>query len=808
MTSDNPQLTKMSGYLEKKGRKKMMSCYKKYWFVLEGRLLLYYKSKDEYDAISPCKGSISLGATCNVKPCTSNIGVFLIENKTTTITLRAENRTAQHQWMHAIMSALNQVNNGNRLYHFRYSVGELSLPPPKETEEIEPVNTTRQSSANPNETKLIEKLRRQGAQACGINTAHFPNKVLAKQRMSLSHESLSLKSKYGRSDSHVGSENPTNVGEDYDRLDFKSDQIRVSSVGSWDSMSDAIYEKVHSDDSVFLKRKNINQSLDEISENNNMYCDIIRDRQDASLRTSGKDIDSPDEVLEQNPVYGLQDRPKKNVFDNNLRHANDNRKTFITENDCYWSVTQNKERSSKIDCNDNTIKLENARVSLTNISTRSGENMYYEANQGNNNDDLVEYVDITYTELDKSAKKEDKKKRRFSSFYKKNKSPKEKSEHKIMKSESFLRRVFIKHRKKIPSTSTIQSNNKEIVIEKVDTVIGNLKSLHDKLQLEIELANSKNQEMIYDEVINDDYSKTNKQDKNDDESQCPILPPRNNRAKRMLKDIPINHSDKSPSQTRTQEIDEILDDLNKESQSTTHDDSGEGNVKKLIKRFSMGKDDGVEIRLKKNWDRRNGARETSNTDSSDLNKLLDELAKVTTAPIMTPGVTTSLINPEITDAELMNIIPIRTRRLSDPDYDIPRPHRSLTNIQKKDNNALQATRFFGPILNSPKLETHQKRPPTPPVDYSSVPSMTPDSLEVTFRKSHQEDHNSYHSHEYLNYQKHSHNHIDFIVENNLYDDPRLLYKARGEFRLINGGDMRKAHYNQEMENNFVDSLET
>ncbi|KAF7270507.1 hypothetical protein GWI33_016529 [Rhynchophorus ferrugineus] len=732
MTSDNPQLTKMSGYLEKKGRKKMMSCYKKYWFVLEGRLLLYYKSKDEYDAISPCKGSISLGATCNVKPCTSNIGVFLIENKTTTITLRAENRTAQHQWMHAIMSALNQVNNGNRLYHFRYSVGELSLPPPKETEEIEPVNITRQISASPNETKLIEKLRRQGAQACGINTAHFPNKVLAKQRMSLSHESLSLKSKYGRSDSHVGSENPANVGEDYDRLDFKSDQIRVSSVGSWDSMSDAIYEKVHSDDSVFLKsdekielnpfygdesawicRKNINQSLDEISENNNMYCDIIRDRPDASLRTSGKDIDSPDEVLEQNPVYGLQDRPKKNVFDNNL-----------------------------------------------------------------------------------------------SSFYKKNKSPKEKSEHKIMKSESFLRRVFIKHRKKIPSTSTIQSNNKEIVIEKVDTVIGNLKSLHDKLQLEIELANSKNQEMIYDEVINDDYSKTNKQDKNDDESQCPILPPRNNRAKRMLKDISVNHSGKSPSQTRTQEIDEILDDLNKESQSTTPDDSGEGNVKKLIKRFSMGKDDGVEIRLKKNWDRRNGARETSNTDSGDLNKLLDELAKVTTAPIMTPGVTTSLINPEITDAELMNIIPIRTRRLSDPDYDIPRPHRSLTNIQKKDNNALQATRFFGPILNSPKLETHQKRPPTPPVDYSSVPSMTPDSLEVTFRKSHQEDHNSYHSHEYLNYQKHSHNHIDFIVENNLYDDPRLLYKARGEFRLINGGDMRKGHYNQEMENNFVDSLET
>lgn len=65
----------------------MMSCYKKYWFVLEGRLLLYYKSKDEYEAISPCKGSINLGPTCSVKPGVINSGVFQIESKTTTITL-------------------------------------------------------------------------------------------------------------------------------------------------------------------------------------------------------------------------------------------------------------------------------------------------------------------------------------------------------------------------------------------------------------------------------------------------------------------------------------------------------------------------------------------------------------------------------------------------------------------------------------------------------------------------------------------------------------------------------------------------
>lgn len=38
--------------------------------------------------------------------------------------------------------------------------------------------------------------------------------------------------------------------------------------------------------------------------------------------------------------------------------------------------------------------------------------------------------------------------------------------------------------------------------------------------------------------------------------------------------------------------------------------------------------------------------------SDDLNKLLEELAKVTCAPIMTPGATSSLVNPNLTDAEV------------------------------------------------------------------------------------------------------------------------------------------------------------
>ncbi|KAJ8967383.1 hypothetical protein NQ317_018528 [Molorchus minor] len=123
-TDNNP---KISGCLEKKGKMKMMGSYKKYWFVLEGRLLLYYRSKDEYEAISPCKGSINLCPPCNVRPCSSAIGVFQIQCRSNSITLvKGESQEDQNRWMNAIMSALNQPKNHAKLSHFRYSLNELA----------------------------------------------------------------------------------------------------------------------------------------------------------------------------------------------------------------------------------------------------------------------------------------------------------------------------------------------------------------------------------------------------------------------------------------------------------------------------------------------------------------------------------------------------------------------------------------------------------------------------------------------------------------------------------------------------------
>lgn len=50
--------------------------------------------------------------------------------------------------------------------------------------------------------------------------------------------------------------------------------------------------------------------------------------------------------------------------------------------------------------------------------------------------------------------------------------------------------------------------------------------------------------------------------------------------------------------------------------------------------------------------------------------------------------------------QFINLVPKKERRHSDPDYDIPRPHTNL-GITKKDENteeALTATRFFGPAM--------------------------------------------------------------------------------------------------------------
>lgn len=94
------------------------------------------------------------------------------------------------------------------------------------------------------------------------------------------------------------------------------------------------------------------------------------------------------------------------------------------------------------------------------------------------------------------------------------------------------------------------------------------------------------------------------------------------------------------------DIDAILEDLNKIENPQ--------NVKQLISKFDS---DGEEVVLRKNFKFVKSQSDTRildhvNRNSEDLNKLLEELGKVTCAPIMPPGVTSSLVTPTMTDDEV------------------------------------------------------------------------------------------------------------------------------------------------------------
>lgn len=47
----------------------------------------------------------------------------------------------------------------------------------------------------------------------------------------------------------------------------------------------------------------------------------------------------------------------------------------------------------------------------------------------------------------------------------------------------------------------------------------------------------------------------------------------------------------------------------------------------------------------------------------------------------------------------LKLLPVRQRRLSEPDYDIPRPHKPIQPPAKPDaTDAIPVTRFLGPVL--------------------------------------------------------------------------------------------------------------
>ncbi|XP_044759673.1 ankyrin repeat domain-containing protein 12-like isoform X2 [Coccinella septempunctata] len=192
MSDDSRNSQKITGYLEKRGKLKLMNSWKRYWFVLEGHLLLYYGSKEEYDALSPCKGTITLGPTCTIKPYQSTPSKFQITTRSgCAITLRAESVAEQNKWMQAVYSTVNENQkidiSPTKLCHFRYSterVDTLATNADQQKSDNIPVPTEAEPSPTrtleKDEGQLLERLQRIGARSYCENIVSNHQKIVNK----------------------------------------------------------------------------------------------------------------------------------------------------------------------------------------------------------------------------------------------------------------------------------------------------------------------------------------------------------------------------------------------------------------------------------------------------------------------------------------------------------------------------------------------------------------------------------------------------------------------------------------------------
>ncbi|XP_063220825.1 uncharacterized protein LOC134530138 [Bacillus rossius redtenbacheri] len=126
---------KMSGYLEKRGKFRLVATWKRYWFVLEGRLLLYYGSEQDYVRLSACRGSINMGLVSCVRPGAAR-GARLhdgytieVVTRTQRVVLRMKERPVQEQWLQALLDSIGcqqaAAPAAGGSLHFRYSMDAL-----------------------------------------------------------------------------------------------------------------------------------------------------------------------------------------------------------------------------------------------------------------------------------------------------------------------------------------------------------------------------------------------------------------------------------------------------------------------------------------------------------------------------------------------------------------------------------------------------------------------------------------------------------------------------------------------------------
>ncbi|XP_059481127.1 switch-associated protein 70-like [Neocloeon triangulifer] len=100
---------KIAGYLDKRGRR--LPTWKRYWFVLDGPLLLYFQSEEDYLNLSPCKGSLNIGLVVSVRPSGSRSSPQLIlVTRAHPVHLRAKESKDQERWLKGLLDSIVQFS--------------------------------------------------------------------------------------------------------------------------------------------------------------------------------------------------------------------------------------------------------------------------------------------------------------------------------------------------------------------------------------------------------------------------------------------------------------------------------------------------------------------------------------------------------------------------------------------------------------------------------------------------------------------------------------------------------------------------
>ncbi|XP_025411257.1 uncharacterized protein LOC112684139 isoform X2 [Sipha flava] len=119
-------IVKMAGYLEKKGRMRVVGVrrWKKRWCVLEGKLLLYFKTQLEYSHhLSPCSGSVNMGLVLSITP--RGPCQLQIVTRSQIIIFRTKSKSEQDEWFVALRDAKNNNQSYTKPKDKKSSIMEL-----------------------------------------------------------------------------------------------------------------------------------------------------------------------------------------------------------------------------------------------------------------------------------------------------------------------------------------------------------------------------------------------------------------------------------------------------------------------------------------------------------------------------------------------------------------------------------------------------------------------------------------------------------------------------------------------------------